>query len=144
MYNFSDYLIDYLEFQDISHNEFAKQLRINPAQLSMILNKKRKLSFELMNRISMITPFTIDEIVKVETTFDMEKKIEDEILSKNDTLKSYIKRYKYKTLETYDENVIMKDIDNDMQVVKDIRKEFITKLYNEDFVIIPVTISKLF
>ncbi|WP_240843028.1 transcriptional regulator [Acidaminobacter sp. JC074] len=120
MYNFADYLIDYLEFENISHNEFAKHLDINPSQLSMILNKKRKLSFDLMKKISMITPFTIEEIVKVESTYDIEKKIEEAFHKHNDTYKAYIKRYKYKQLEDYDEDIILKDIDNELQVVKDI------------------------
>jgi plasmid maintenance system antidote protein VapI len=122
MTSFSDYLKDYLEFENISHNEFAKQLDINPSQFSMILNKKRKLSFELMRKISMITPFTLDEIVNVESEFEIERQIIQEFEDKGDTFKDYIKRYKYKLLEAYDDNIVLREIDNELQVVKDIMR----------------------
>jgi|LGOV01.1.fsa_nt_gb plasmid maintenance system antidote protein VapI len=120
MFSFSDYLIDYLDFENISHNEFSTQLGINPSQLSMILNKKRKMSFDLMKKISMVTPFTIEEIVKVETTHEFDQNIKNEFQRKNDTYKNYIKRYKYKLLESYDENIIFKNIDDELQIVIDI------------------------
>jgi|GEM_PF-3008533 len=120
MFSFVDYLVDYLEIEEISHKEFAAQLAINPSQLSMVLTKKRKLGFELMKKISMVTPFSIEEIVRMESEYDIEQLILDRIEKANDTPKKYINRYVYKELESFDDSIILKDIENDIQVIKDI------------------------
>ncbi|MFK5883656.1 MAG: helix-turn-helix transcriptional regulator [Candidatus Izemoplasma sp.] len=120
--SFSDYLVDYLELEGISQQEFAHSLDINQSQLSLILNKKRLLSYKLMVSISMVTPFKIDEIVKIETNHNIEKNILNEISKNNDTISNYIKRYNYKKLEEYDSTISFKNIEDKLEVVKDIMK----------------------
>lgn len=116
----SDYLLDYLELEGISQQELSHNLDISQSQLSLILNKKREISYNLMVRISMVTPFSLEEMVKIESNYAIESSIVKEIEEKDDTFIQYLKRYQYKKLEAYDNDIIFKNINDPLEAIKDI------------------------
>lgn len=120
--SFSDYLQDYLELEGISQQEFAYSLEINQTQLSLILNKKRELSYKLLEKISMVTPFALKDMIIIQSNYNIEKEIIDKVHKNNDTVKEYIKRYKYKQLESYTQEIKFKNIEDELEVMKDIMK----------------------
>lgn len=120
--NFIDYLKTYLEFEEISLREFAQNLEINYTQLSQVMNNTRDLSDDLIHRITLITPFTREEITKINDNYKLEQRIVNTISENNDTIDDYIKRYQYTKLEQYDNSISFLNLNNKLQIVKDIMK----------------------
>ncbi|MFI3328951.1 MAG: helix-turn-helix transcriptional regulator [bacterium] len=120
--NFIDYLKTYLEFEEISIKEFAHNIDMNYTQLSQILSKKRDISDDFIQKIILVTPFTREDITKINDNYKLEKTIIESIKEHNDTIHDYIERYNYKKLESFDNNIVLRNIKDELQVVKDIMK----------------------
>ena len=67
---FKDYLIDYLEYNNITNKDFANRINITPKHLIDILSGNMDLSSQIIENISLVTSIPIDYIYKI--VFDNE------------------------------------------------------------------------
>lgn len=118
---FKDYLIDYLEYNNITNKDFANRIGISPKHLIDILSGNRDLSSQIIDNISIVTNIPVDYIYKMESNYKFEKEIDDYLSENNITETQYLNKYQYKYLkETNFLDFI--DRDNKLQVIKDILK----------------------
>lgn len=118
---FKDYLIDYLEFYNITQKDFAKRIDITPKHLVDILSGKSDLSFQVIDNIGLVTGISVDYIHRVEANYRLELKIEDYLKKENTTLIKILNKFDYKYLikENYIDFI---DVSNDLDILKDILK----------------------
>lgn len=118
---FKDYLIDYLEFNNITNKDFANRIDITPKHLIDILSGERDISSNIIDKISLVTNIPADYIYRVEANYKFEKIIEDYLEKENLTETKYLNKYNYKYLIA---NNYMKFIDkeNKLEIIKDILK----------------------
>lgn len=118
---FKDYLIDYLEYNNITNKDFANRIGITPKHLIDILSGNRDLSSQIIDNISIVTNIPVDYIYKMESNYKFEKEIDDYLSENNITETQYLNKYQYKYLkETNFLDFI--DRDNKLEVIKDILK----------------------
>lgn len=116
---FKDYLLDYLEYNNITNKDFANRLNITQKHLISILSGDSEISSDIANKISLITDISVDYIYKIELNYKFEEEIEKFLKKENLTQTQYLNKYKYKYLienkyidflDTYDKLEIIKDI----------------------------------
>ena len=118
---FKDYLIDYLEYNNITNKDFANRLGISQKHLIDILSGERDLSSSIIEKISMITSIPIDYIYRVEANYRLRKEIDQYLLENDLTISQYLNKYHYKYLiEKHYLDFV--DIDDKMEIMKDILK----------------------
>ena len=118
---FKDYLIDYLEYNNITNKDFANRIDITPKHLIDILSGERDISSSIIDKISLVTNIPADYIYRVEANYKFEKIIKDYLEKENLTETKYLNKYNYKYLIA---NNYMKFIDkeNKLEIIKDILK----------------------
>ena len=82
---FKDYLIDYLEYNNITNKDFANRIEITPKHLIDILSGSSDLSSQVVNNISLVTGISVDYIYKIESNYKLELKIEEYLNEHNIT-----------------------------------------------------------
>ena len=118
---FKDYLIDYLEYNNITNKDFANRLDITPKHLIDILSGDVAISSEIANRIALVTNIPIDYIYKVELNYKFEEEIEEYLKKENFTETAYLNKYNYKYLIKND-YIEFIDAADKLEVIKDILK----------------------
>ena len=118
---FKDYLIDYLEYNNINNKDFANRIGITPKHLIDILSGKRDLSSSIIENISLITSIPIDYIFKTELNYKMEEKITSYLKKENITLTNYLNKFNYKYL-IQTKYIDFIDQEDKVEVIKDILK----------------------
>ena len=118
---FKDYLIDYLEYNNITNKDFANRIDITPKHLIDILSGVRDISSNIIDKIALVTNIPADYIYRVEANYKFEKLIEEYLERENLTETKYLNKYNYKYLISSD---YMKFIDkeNKLEIIKDILK----------------------
>ena len=118
---FKDYLIDYLDYNNITNKDFANRIGITPKHLIDILSGNRDLSSQVVDNVSLVTNIPADYIYKIESNYKFEQKIENYLEEKNLTKTEYLNKFNYNYLikEKY-LNFI--DIGDKLEIVKDILK----------------------
>lgn len=95
---FKDFLIDYLEYNNISNKDFANRIGITPKHLIDILDGTRDLSSSVIINISIVTNIPIEYIYSIETSYKIKKNIK-EFLSKNNlSITQFINKFNYQYL----------------------------------------------
>ncbi len=118
---FKDYLIDYLEFYNITNKDFANRIGVTPKHLIDILAGKVNLSGEIINKISLVTDIPIDYIYKIELNYYLEIEIEKYLEENHLTLTQYLNKFHYKYL--IDNKFIdFVDVEDKSEIIKDILK----------------------
>ncbi len=125
----------FLDYHNISINEFAERIDTTPKNLIEIIDGKVSLSFNIICNIAFISGISADYIFNVEEGFKIDKNINNYLLENNLTLKQYLSRFHYKELkEKY--NINYRDLRNDYTILEDIFKYLrITKpnlIYEKD------------
>lgn len=118
---FKDYLIDYLEYNNITNKDFANRINITPKHLIDILSGNMDLSSQIIENISLVTSIPIDYIYKIETNYKFEKSIDEYLKKKRLTESEYLKKFNYNYLkkEKYIEFI---DSSDKLESIKDILK----------------------
>ena len=73
---FKDFLIDYLELNNISNKDFASRIDITQKHLIDILNGDVNLSSKVISNISFVTNIPVDYIYRVEENYKIKKEIQ--------------------------------------------------------------------
>ena len=89
---FKDYLIDYLEYNNITNKDFANRINITPKHLIDILSGNMDLSSQIIENISLVTSIPVDYIYKIETNYKFEKSIDEYLKKKRLTLRGLVKQ----------------------------------------------------
>ena len=130
---FKDELFKYLEENNITNKEFANRIDITPKHLIDIMAGTRDLSSQIIENISMVTPFKVEYIYSVETNYKFEEMVQNYLKKENTTLEKYLNKFNYKYL--IKENIINSTSDK-TQILKDILKYLrvptIDKIYEID------------
>lgn len=118
---FKDYLIDYLEYNNITNKDFANRIGITPKHLTDILNGKRDISSHIIDNISLVTNIPTDYINRIEANYRFEQKIEDYLLNEKISETEFLNKCEYKFLikEKY---LDFLDSENKLEIIKDILK----------------------
>lgn len=118
---FKDYLIDYLEFNNITNKEFAKRIGTSEQRLIDILSGNCDISTNLITNISLVTNIPMEYILRIEASYKLEMAIEDYLKKENMTMKNYLNKFNYKFLikEKYIDFI---DKDDPLEIIKDILK----------------------
>lgn len=118
---FKDYLMDYLEYNNITNKDFANRIGITPKHLIDILSGKRDISSNIVEKISLVTDIPADYIYRIEINYKLEKAIEEYLEKENLTVSKYLRKYNYKYL--VDTNYIkLVDKADKIEIIKDILK----------------------
>lgn len=118
---FKDYLIDYLEYNNITNKDFANRIGITPKHLIDILSGERDISSNIVEKISLVTDIPADYIYRIEINYKLEKTIEEYLKKENLTMSKYLNKYNYKYL--VDTNYIkLVDKEDKIEIIKDILK----------------------
>lgn len=118
---FKDYLIDYLEYNNITNKDFANRIGITPKHLIDILSGERDISSNIVEKISLVTDIPADYIYRIEINYKFEKAIEEYLKKENLTMSKYLNKYNYKYL--VDTNYIkLVDKEDKIEIIKDILK----------------------
>lgn len=118
---FKDYLIDYLEYNNITNKDFANRIGITPKHLIDILSGERDISSNIIDKISLITDIPADYIYRVEANYKFEKTIEEYLKKVNLTETKYLNKYNYKYLISSNFMEFV-DVENKLEIIKDILK----------------------
>lgn len=118
---FKDYLIDYLEFNNITNKEFAKRIGTSEQRLIDILSGNCDISTNLITNISLVTNIPMEYILRIEANYKLEMAIENYLKKENMTMKNYLNKFNYKFLikEKYIDFI---DKDDPLEIIKDILK----------------------
>lgn len=118
---FKDYLIDYLELNNISNKDFANRINISPKHLIDILSGEADISSQIIDNISLVTNISADYIYRIETNYKFENLIEDYLKKNNLTESKYLQKFCYKYLI---ENKFINFVDSNdkLEIIKDILK----------------------
>ena len=116
---FIDYLNDYLELNNITNKDFANRIGISEKHLIEILSGECKLSFSIINSISIVTGIPIDYIYKIEANYEFESDISSYLDRNKMTETEFLNKFNYKYLmdnkwisfvDKHDKKEIIKDI----------------------------------
>ncbi len=118
---FKDYLIDYLEYNNITNKDFANRIGITQKHLIDILSGKSEISSNIIDKISLITDIPSDYIYRVETNYKLEKVIEEYLEKENLTETKFLNKYNYKYLISSN-YIEFTDKGNKLEIIKDILK----------------------
>ncbi len=118
---FKDFLIDYLEFNNITNKDFANRIGITPKHMVDILSGEANISGDIANKISIVTDIPIDYIYNVELNYRFEQEIERYLKENNLTATAYLKKYNYKYL-VENRYIDFVDVGDKLEVIKDILK----------------------
>ena len=118
---FKDYLIDYLEYNNITNKDFANRIGITPKHLIDILSGNKDISSQLIENISLVTNIPSDYICKVETNYKFEREIEKYLEKENLTESEYLNKFNYKYL-IKEKFLDFIDIEDKREIIKDILK----------------------
>ena len=118
---FKDYLIDYLEFYNITQKEFSTRIGITQKHLIDILAGKCDLSSKVIDNISLVTNIPTDYIYRIESNYKLEKAIYNFLSEKHLTSSSYLSRFNYKYLENK-KWISFTDTTDKFEMLKDIIK----------------------
>ncbi|MBQ7104509.1 MAG: helix-turn-helix transcriptional regulator [Bacilli bacterium] len=118
---FKDYLIDYLEFNNITNKDFANRIGISEKHLIDILAGERNLSSDIIEKISIVTDIPQKYIYSIELNYKLEKKIFEYLEQEKIQITSYLQKFKYTELikECY---IDFTDKSDKIEIVKDILK----------------------
>jgi hypothetical protein len=118
---FSDYLKDYLEFNNIMNKDFANRIGVTQKHFIDIMSGKMDLSSKVIENISIVTGIPMEYICKLEANYKFEEDIHKFLENSNMTKSEYLKKFNYKYLI---QNEWMKFIDEEdkLEVIKDILK----------------------
>jgi len=118
---FKDYLIDYLEFNNITNKDFANRIGITPKHMVDILSGEVNITGDVANKISIVTDIPIDYIYNVELNYRFEEEIEKYLREYNLTETKYLNKFNYKYL--IENNYIdFIDTGDKLEIIKDILK----------------------
>lgn len=118
---FKDYLIDYLEYNNITNKDFANRIGITPKHLIDILSGEADLSSNIIDNISLVTNIPSDYIYRVESNYKFEEIIEKYLQKERITETKYLNKYNYKYLIS-NKFIDFVDTDNKLEMIKDILK----------------------
>ena len=118
---FKDFLIDYLEYNNISNKDFANRINVTQQHLIRILNGEVELSSKIIDKISLVTGISVDYINRIEFNFRFEENIEKDLESMGLDTSKYLNLFNYKFLieKKWIEFV---DKSNKFEIIKDILK----------------------
>lgn len=118
---FGSYLKEFLEFNNISINEFAERIGTSSKNLIDILNGKISLSQNMIYNISFVTDIPVSMIENLELSFRLEKNINEYLNKNNITITQLINKFHYKELkDKY--NVKYTNEKNKIKIMEDIMK----------------------
>lgn len=118
---FGSYLKEFLEFNNISINEFAERIGTSSKNLIDILNGQISLSQNMIYNISFVTDIPVSMIENLELSFRLEKNINEYLNKNNITITQLINKYNYKELkDKY--NVTYTNEKNKIKIMEDIMK----------------------
>ncbi len=118
---FKDYLVDYLEFNNISNKDFANRINISPKHLIDILSGDADISSQVIDNISLVTNIPTDYIYRIESNYKFEQIIENFLNKNNLTEAKYLKNFNYKYLIKTD-FINFIDTNDKLEIIKDILK----------------------
>lgn len=95
---FGELLGKYLDFYNISINEFAERVDSTPKNIIDIIDGRISLSQNMIYNISFVTDISVSYIENVEGSFEMDNKIDDFIKKNNMTLKQFVNMFHYNEL----------------------------------------------
>lgn len=118
---FKDYLIDYLEFNNITNKDFANRIGITPKHLIDILTGEVDISSQIIDKISLVTNIPADYIYRIELNYRLENNIDNYLKKSNLTKTEYLNKFNYRYL--INENFMdFVDISDRLEIIKDILK----------------------
>ena len=97
--HFGIYLKDYLDFNNISINDFAERVGTTPKNLIDILDGKISISQNMIYNIAFISGISVSFIENLESSLTVDKKIKRFIDNKNITIRNYLNFFNYKEAE---------------------------------------------
>ena len=118
---FKDYLIDYLEFNNITNKDFANRIGISPKHMTDILAGTIDLSSQLIDRISLVTNIPTDYIYRIEANYRFEEDIEDYLKEEGLSEIDYLNKFEYKYLNK-EKFISFTDFEDKTENIKDILK----------------------
>ena len=111
----------FLDYYNISINDFANRIDTTPKNLIDIIEGRVALSFNMICNIAFVSEISADYIFNVEESFKIDNNI-DNYLEKNDlTIKKYLKRFNIKEVEKK-YNLFIRDETHDYTILEDIFK----------------------
>jgi HTH-type transcriptional regulator/antitoxin HigA len=119
--SFADYLVDYLEINNITNKDFANRINITPKHLIDILSGKAELSSKIIDRISLVTGISADYIYRIELNKNFEKEIYAYLQKNNYDISEYVNKFCYKYL-IQDNWIKFTDKRDKFEILKDILK----------------------
>lgn len=118
---FKDFLIDYLEANNITNKDFANRLGITPKHLIDILSGTTQLSSQLIDKISFITDIPADYIYRIESNYNLESRIDTFLIREELSKTDYLNKFDYKYL-IKDNYIDIIDKNDKLEIIKDILK----------------------
>lgn len=118
---FKDFLIDYLEYNNITNRDFANRIGISDKHLIDILQGNRDISSKLIDNISFVTNIPADYIYRIEFNYKIENDIEEYLKNNNLTEVQYLEKFNYKYLKKVN-FLDFVDRENNLELIKDILK----------------------
>lgn len=118
---FKDYLIDYLEFNNITNKDFANRIGVTPKHMTDILSGNVDLSSQLIDRISLVTNISTDYIYRIEANYRFEEDIENYLEKKGLSESDYLNKFEYKYLNK-EKFIKFTDFEDKTENIKDILK----------------------
>jgi len=119
--SFADYLKDYLEINNISNKDFSKRIGITQKHLIDILSKKKPLSFNVIDSISLVTGIPSDYIYRTEQNYRLEKTIENYLKKDHLSESEFLNKFKYKYLID-NKWIDFTNVNDKLEIIKDILK----------------------
>lgn len=111
----------FLDFYNISINDFAERIDTTPKNLIDIIEGRVALSFNMICNIAFISEISADYIFTVEENFKIDNNIDRYLEENNITIKKYLSKFDFKELrEKYGVNI--RDERHDYSILEDIFK----------------------
>ena len=111
----------FLDFYNISINDFAERIDTTPKNLIDIIEGRVALSFNMICNIAFVSEISSDYIFTVEENFRIDNNIDKYLEEKNITIKRYLSRFDFKELhEKYGVNI--RDERHEYSILEDIFK----------------------
>lgn len=111
----------FLDFYNISINDFADRIDTTPKNLIDIIEGRVALSFNMICNIAFISEISADYIFKVEESFKVDNSIDKYLEENNLTIKKYLKRFNIKEVEKK-YKILIRDEKHDYTILEDIFK----------------------
>ena len=116
---FGQELGEFLEYKNISINDFADRIGTTPKNLIDILDGRVSLSFNMICNISFISEIPVNYILNVEKNYKIESYINNFINNENISIRQFINKFNYKELkDKY--NIVYKNEQNDYSIARSI------------------------